>query len=814
MKSASFNEILTALPFIEREGPFVRIFLDAIPDLVFVKDRNGCYLGCNRAFESSIGRLEAEIVGVDDGAIFGAEVRAARAAHDRLAFERGAAARREERIVFPDGRERVLDTLTTPFLDADGFSVLIGISRDICVLRHTEAALLSSQSLLEQVQTLARTGTWTVDPVTSELTNWSAQTYRNLGIAEGTPATYGTFLNAVHPEDRARVNTAWQAALAGGRYDIQHRVVVGGVVRWVHERADLRRDSAGHLLGGIGMVQDITEQMHAEQKLKQAAAVFENTAEAVLITDVDHRIVAVNRAFTVITGYTADEAIGRKPSMLSSGRQGESFYAGMWREVSVTGHWQGEIWNRRKGGEVFPELLTVSTVRDEEGFITHFVGVFSDISAMKQAEAKLQHQAHYDALTDLPNRVLLNLRLEHGVERVRRSGMMMAALFMDIDRFKNINDSLGHPVGDELLIEIAQRLRGRMRAEDTLARLGGDEFVILLDRIQRAEDVANFAQEVIDLMNQPYHLSSGQEVFVGASIGISLFPHDNDDHRQLIRNADAALYEAKAAGRNVYRFYTEALTAAAQERLALEVALRRALERDELVLHYQPVIAVASGHTIGVEALVRWRQSSGELTSPQRFIPVAEETGLIVPLGAWVMEQACRQGRAWLDAGDVLSVAVNLSSRQFADGALVDMVRGVLDRTGFPAPLLTLELTESAVMAQPDRAVDVLKALKAIGVKFSIDDFGTGYSSLAYLKRFPVDALKIDRSFVADIVRDESDRMIVSTIVAMAHQLRLDVIAEGVETAEQLALLSALGCAACQGYLFGHAVNASEICVS
>ncbi|PKO58255.1 MAG: GGDEF domain-containing protein, partial [Betaproteobacteria bacterium HGW-Betaproteobacteria-19] len=526
---------------------------------------------------------------------------------------------------------------------------------------------------------------------------------------------------------------------------------------------------------------------------------------------VDQRIVAVNRAFTVITGFTEEEAIGQRPTMLSSGRQSARFYREMWREVSITGHWQGEIWNRRKNGEIFPELLTLSVVRDEEGFITHFVGVFSDISRMKHAEAQLQHLAHYDALTDLPNRVLLNLRLEHSAERVRRGGKIMAALFMDIDRFKNVNDSLGHPVGDELLVEIARRLHGRMRAEDTLARLGGDEFVILLDRIDRVDDVASFALEMIELMNQPFQLRSGEEVFVGASIGISIYPDDNDDYQQLIRNADAALYEAKAAGRNVYRFYTEALTIAAQERLALETALRRALERNELVLHYQPVVAVASGYTTGVEALVRWRHPADGLVSPLRFIPMAEETGLIVPLGIWVLEEACRQGRAWLDGGRVMPIAVNISSRQFADGALVDTVRRVLDRSGFPASMLTLELTESAIMHKPDQAVRVLEELKAIGVKFSIDDFGTGYSSLAYLKRFPVDALKIDRSFVADIVDDENDRMIVSTVVAMARQLQLSVIAEGVETAEQLAFLTRLGCSACQGYLFGHPLEAGEL---
>lgn len=810
MKPASLNEISAACSLLDRDEGLLRVFIDALPDLVFFKDEEGRYLGCNRAFEAYVNKAEAEIIGRTDGDLFAAELAASYQELDRRVRESGVALRQEERIVYPDGREVLLDTLKTPFFGAQGFSGLMGVSRDITSLKQAEAALRASQASLERAQAVARTGSWQISLVERQLI-WSAETYRIFGLPVGTPVSYESFLNAVHPEDRLRVDAAWRAARAGAGLDVQHRVIVDGCVRWVHERAELQYDDEGRLIAGLGTAQDITEQKHAEGKLKQAAAVFENTAEAVLITDVDQRIVAVNRAFTVITGFTEEEAIGQRPTMLSSGRQSARFYREMWREVSVTGHWQGEIWNRRKNGEIFPELLTLSVVRDEEGFITHFVGVFSDISRMKHAEAQLQHLAHYDALTDLPNRVLLNLRLEHSAERVRRGGKIMAVLFMDIDRFKNVNDSLGHPVGDELLVEIARRLNGRMRAEDTLARLGGDEFVILLDRIDRVDDVASFALEMIELMNQPFQLRSGEEVFVGASIGISIYPDDNDDYQQLIRNADAALYEAKAAGRNVYRFYTEALTIAAQERLALETALRRALERNELVLHYQPVVAVASGYTTGVEALVRWRHPADGLVSPLRFIPMAEETGLIVPLGIWVLEEACRQGRAWLDGGRVMPIAVNISSRQFADGALVDTVRRVLDRSGFPASMLTLELTESAIMHKPDQAVRVLEELKAIGVKFSIDDFGTGYSSLAYLKRFPVDALKIDRSFVADIVDDENDRMIVSTVVAMARQLQLSVIAEGVETAEQLAFLTRLGCSACQGYLFGHPLEAGEL---
>ncbi|MDO9599431.1 MAG: EAL domain-containing protein [Azoarcus sp.] len=807
---SSLNELAASLSLLDREGTLLRTLVDAIPDLVFFKDEHGRYLGCNRAFEKYAGLTEADLLGRTDAELFNASTAEAYVVRDRRVFETGEPQRNEEWIVYRDGRRALLDTLKTPFTDAAGRRGLIGISRDITALKRADAALRSSQESLERAQAVARTGSWVLDLVDNVL-EWSAETYRIFDVAPETPVSYAVFINAVHPEDRIRVDGAWRAALSGATYDLQHRVVVEGCVRWVHERAEFRHDESGRLIAGLGTVQDITEQKQAEERLKQAAAVFENTAEGVLITDVDQRIVAINSAFSSITGYTEEDAIGQTPCMLIAEAQGDDFHASLWREVGASGHRQGEVWSRRKNGEVFPELLTLSVVRDAEGFITNFVGVFSDISRMKQTEARLQHLAHYDALTDLPNRVLLNLRLEHGIERVRRSGKMLAVLFIDIDRFKNVNDSLGHPVGDELLIKIADRLRARMRGEDTLSRLGGDEFVILLDCVERLEDVASLAQEVIVKLNQAFRLASGQEIFVGASIGISLYPNDTDDHLQLIRNADAALYEAKAAGRNVYRFYTEALTLAAHERLELESALRRALEREELVLHYQPVVSVASGHTIGVEALVRWNRPGEGLVSPVRFIPVAEDTGLIVPLGAWVMETACRQGRAWVDAGRLLSVAVNISSRQFSDGMLVETVRGVLERTGFPASMLTLELTESAIMSKPDQAIELLTRLKETGVKLSIDDFGTGYSSLAYLKRFPVDTLKIDRSFVADIADDENDRMIVATVVAMARQMRLNVIAEGVETAEQFEFLSRLGCAACQGYLFGRPVVAADL---
>jgi len=569
----------------------------------------------------------------------------------------------------------------------------------------------------------------------------------------------------------------------------------------------------GALVGAVVTFLDITERRRNEEKLRLAAKVIENTQEGVMVTDSASRILSVNKAFCAITGYSEAEVIGATPAILRSGRHDAAFYQALWETLRDKGSWQGEVWNRGKTGEVFPEWLSISTVHDELGRVANYVGVFSDISQIKHSEAQLEYLAHHDSLTDLPNRALFQSRLGHAIHVARRHEQHLALLFLDVDGFKNINDSLGHPAGDELLQSIARRMTEHLRAVDTLARLGGDEFVILLENLRDSREAAIVAQNVLDLFNKPFRLASGQDVFIGASIGISLFPEDAgdaEDATQLVRNADAALYQAKAQGRNTYRFYTEALTRFANERLRLESSLRRALEHGEFVLHYQPQISIRDGGLIGAEALVRWQSPEGELIPPARFIPVAEETGLIRPLGEWVLRTACAQFRAWNEAGlPGLALAVNLSSRQFEQRDLAACLGGILAETRFPAERLELEITESAIMAQGEQAIDTLGQLKRLGVTLSIDDFGTGYSSLAYLKRFAVDKLKIDQSFIRDIPHNLNDKEIAATIIAMARNLKLHVLAEGVETEEQLAFLRLHGCDAFQGYLFSPAVPAA-----
>ncbi|WP_313951680.1 PAS domain S-box protein [Accumulibacter sp.] len=555
--------------------------------------------------------------------------------------------------------------------------------------------------------------------------------------------------------------------------------------------------------GLVGIMLDITDRKRLEQRLQQAATVFDSSAEGITITAPDGTIIAVNRAFTEITGYSEDEVVGRNPRFLQSGLQDREFYRGMWRALGAGGRWRGEIWNRRKDGQEFLESLTISAVKDPGDRVTHYVGVFSDITELRKAHDQLAHQAHHDPLTGLPNRLLLGDRLHKALQRAHRDARGLAVLFIDLDRFKNINDTLGHHVGDRVLCEVARRLSRLMREADTVGRLGGDEFLILIEDIADLAVVSHIADKILATL-QDSPVTVEQEFFVGASIGISLFPQDGAEAETLMRNADVAMYRAKERGRNAYEFFTQDLTRSSLARLQMETDLRRAIERDELRVFLQPQFSLITGKMVGAEALVRWMRPGQGLVLPGEFIKLAEESGLIVPIGEWVQKTAACQWAAWVCAGlepGVLSI--NVSGVEFARGRIQETARKTLEASRLPAQFIELEITESAIMSQTEGSVQVLDNLRAMGLSLVIDDFGTGYSSLAYLKRLPLNKLKIDQSFVRGLPGGTEDCAITRAVIALAHSLQLTVIAEGVENAAQCQFLTGEGCDEMQGYLRG-----------
>jgi diguanylate cyclase (GGDEF)-like protein/PAS domain S-box-containing protein len=567
------------------------------------------------------------------------------------------------------------------------------------------------------------------------------------------------------------------------------------------------RRGDGMITGAVVSVHDITELHRAEERVRQAAQVFSSTIEGVTITDLEGTILDVNEAFCRITGYERNEAIGKNPRILQSGRHDAIYYKDMWSALLQRGHWRGEIWNRRKDGLVYPETLTISQVRDDNDQPSGYVAVFADISAAKQNEARLQHLAHHDPLTQLPNRLLLDARLEQSVARSARYQQKMALLFIDLDRFKHINDSLGHSAGDLLLKGLATRLQSAVRGDDTIARISGDEFVAVLENIESADNVTFVVRKIMQALTLPFEIN-GNQISLTCSIGISLYPHDGDSGGILMRNADAAMYRAKDEGRNTYQFYSEEMTVAAFEHLFLENALRNAIRQRQFELAYQPQVRFGEGALVGLEALIRWRHPEQGFVPPGRFIPVAEQTGLIRDIGAWVLDEACRQARSWLDQGLVFQrIAVNISGNEIQQAGFADQVEETLRRHDLNPGFLELEITESFVMQHADESVRQLKRLNALGVRIAVDDFGTGYSSLAYLKSLPVDVLKIDQSFVRDIPDDSNDLAIVEAIVVLGRALGLDIIAEGVETQDQVDALRERGCRQGQGYHFAQPAN-------
>ncbi len=695
----------------------------------------------------------------------------------------------------------ILDKGMPLYDENDVFSGYIGSAIDITERKQAEQVLNQIKAMID----ISLDGFWIVDLMGNVvqanepyagISGYSLDELVNMHVSQ---------LEAIEGPEQVKAHTAKIIAQGYDLFETRHRHKDGHIIDIEVSVAFLPEFQQF-----CAFLRDITERKRIELDLRIAAIAFESQ-EAMVITDTESVILRINTAFTESTGYTEQEALGRKISLLKSGRHDAAFYAAMWDSLLNVGTWQGEIWDRRKNGEIYPKWLSITAVKGSNGVVTHYVGTHTDITERKVAEDQIKQLAFYDPLTQLPNRRLLQERLRHGINMERREGKQLALLMLDLDRFKAVNDSLGHLAGDELLQQVAVRITARLRDVDMVARLGGDEFIVLLEDIAQPEDAARVAKEIITDLTKPFFLAHGTRVQIGASIGISLYPQHGDSPELLMDHADAALYQAKDAGRGYFAYFSEDLTLAARERIALETRLRYAIGQQELRVFYQPQVDIASGRIVGAEALVRWQDPVEGLVPPLRFIPIAEETGLIVEIGDWVLRETCRQGRLWLDAGLApLTLAVNVSPHQFRRSDICALVATVLNDTGFPASQLELEITESGLMENQDNAAAILNNLRAQGVRLAIDDFGTGYSSLAYLKHFPLDVLKIDKSFIDDIPFHQDDMEIAATIVAMGHILGFKVLAEGVETIEQLAFLQEKGCDMYQGYIRSKPVPAHE----
>jgi diguanylate cyclase (GGDEF)-like protein/PAS domain S-box-containing protein len=672
--------------------------------------------------------------------------------------------------------------------------------------QEAERALAEERyrSLFEQ----SRDGILIIDPASMRLIEFNTLAHQQLGYSREEFAKLRIHdFEARETTEEIERHRALIAQRGWDDFETLHRHKDGSLrdVQVIVQRLTVNGQSIVHCT-----FRDITQRKAAERALDLYANIFRHSGEAIMVTDHDNLIVAINPACERLTGYSPDELRGNDPKVLSSGRTPPDTYQGMWASLSASDFWQGELWDRRKDGSVYPKWAAISRMRDAQGRVSHYIASFTDISERKAAEERIDYLAHHDALTGLINRYSLEGRLGQSLLSARRAGEHVAVLFIDMDRFKVINDTLGHHLGDLLLIEISRRLQNCVRESDIVARLGGDEFVIALTGLASAVDAAALARKILRVLGEPYALD-GRVLHSTPSIGISIFPSDGEHSEALMKAADTAMYHAKEQGRNNFQFFTTAMNDAASERLALEHDLRQALREGQFVLHYQPQVQTGDDKPRAMEALVRWHHPSQGLIPPLKFIPIAEETGLIEELGEWVLNEACRQRAEWRAAGIIdARIAINLSARQLRAANLVDSVRAALSSHGLRGIDIELEITESAAMENPEYAISQLRALRGLGVRLAIDDFGTGYSSLAYLKLLPIKCLKLDRTFVRDIETDENDAAICAATLALAHSLGLDVVAEGVETEVQRDFLTRHRCDYLQGYLFGKPAPAED----
>ncbi len=795
---------------------------EAVPDAIITANQHGQLLRVNKQALDLFGYTQQEFSELNIEALMPNRFRQAHTSYRDSYFKQPSPRAMENsntlHIINKSGDEIPVE-ISLSNTKENGEYIAVATIRDISVRKEQESIIQASQTRLAEAQRIAKLGSWSINFKTGE-TIWSNEVYTILKLEKSqTTPSLELYLSSSCDSEKDELRKVISSLKhSENRYNIIRKLCLSeSEHRFVREEGEVERDENGKITHALGTIRDITEAVHTREKLEQAAVVFEHTSDAVLITDKEHRIIAVNNAFCSITGYSENESLGKDAGFTKSGQHKHSFYRDMTSALEQEGNWQGEIWDRRKDGEIYPKWLSINSVYNDRGNLLYYVGVFSDISHIKSTEDKLRHLALHDSLTGLPNRLSFNEHLDRVIKHADRNRLNSAVLFLDLDRFKTINDSLGHGIGDKLLCAIALRLTEILPTEATCARFGGDEFVVLLPEAGEsdsicAETAAHIAKKIIEHMGTPFHID-GHLLYCTISVGIAVFPSSDYSAKDILRHADTALYRVKALGRNDFQFYDPEMQSSAQERLQIEKGLHQALDKQEFELWFQPQFT-AEGSILGAEVLLRWHHPERGVIFPDEFIQVAEESGQIVEIGQWVLEQSLKQLAEWKQRGlpeGFHRLAINISPLQFMQVDFVERLLALLQTTQLPGHMIELEITENMLLNNFDIASSKMSLLKQRGISFAIDDFGTGYSSLRYLRYLPLDILKIDRSFVTELSPSSEEAAIVEVIIATADRLDLVVIAEGVETAEERDTLLALGCHCFQGYLYSKPVPASQL---
>jgi diguanylate cyclase (GGDEF)-like protein/PAS domain S-box-containing protein len=790
---------------LESNQTLIKTLLNTLPDLIWLKDEEGIYLACNSKFEKLFGAPENSIIGKTDYDFVSEELANFFRKKDMAALNAGQATTNEELVTFADdGHTELLETIKTPMTDNNGNLVgILGIARDVTNYKKSLVQLQESESKLKEVQAYAKIGSWEL-LADQETAVWSKQMYTLFGLVDGVKAGPKLLCEVMNKSDIPNfISSIKHAFSTGNEHHVEYRIVrpIDGEERWIESRGQVLTDNDGKPQKMSGFIQDITERKDSEERLQLLSRVYSDTQEGIIITDPQQRIIDVNPAFSHITGYSREDIIGKHPSILSSGQQSPEFYAQMWQSITEHSHWKGEVWNKTKQGELFAELLTISSLTNDHGEVTNYVGVFSDITQSKQHQEQLNLMAHYDVLTKLPNRALFIDRFHQSIAHSIRTGHQLAVCFLDLDNFKPVNDNYGHEIGDRLLIEVADRITSCIREEDTVSRQGGDEFAILLNDIDSASQYEGTMTRIHTALAQPYIIDDVQHN-ITASSGVTLYPSDDGDIDTLLRHADHAMYQSKLLGKHRTQLFSpDSDQRIIQKNHRLD-EIEQALINNEFQLYYQPKVNMVTGDVFGAEALIRWIHPEKGLIPPLDFLPLIDDTPLEIRIGEWVINEALEQLENWQHQGIKLEVSVNISSNHLLSPAFVIVLEKCLAKhSAIEAKYLQLEILESSALGDINKINHIIKTCQTrLGVNFSLDDFGTGYSSLTHLRSLPVDTIKIDQSFVRDILDDPSDYSIIDGVIALSKSFNRNVIAEGVESTAHGLMLLLMGCEQAQGY--------------